>query len=253
MLAELREKVAPGDLYLGAEFGNFRWILENGGHVPISSKLEHVPDSLADLPVVWANPLKYLTSPERLVLLHAIEEKDPLPAGARPAPGEDQDLRAGPGGARPAPLRRRCQGRPGPDGRGRREVRVRLRERRAQPPGRPLPADPPRRRHGAADGGEGPDLEGAPAGPPRARPRSSSRASAPTSSPSTTSSSSPAAAASSTTCAARGPRPSWPGSSASPTSARSSSTSTSSASSTAAGPTRPTSTSISTRAAATRS
>jgi len=84
MLADLRGKVAPGDLYLGAEFANFRRILEcggreSGGHVPISSKLEHVPDSLAGLPVVWANPVKYLTSPERLVLLHAIEKKIPYP------------------------------------------------------------------------------------------------------------------------------------------------------------------------------
>ncbi len=31
------------------------------------------------MPVVWANPLKYLTSPERLVLLHAIEQKIPYP------------------------------------------------------------------------------------------------------------------------------------------------------------------------------
>ena len=77
-LAELREKVAPGDLYIGADFGNFRRILESGdgGHVPISAKLEHVPSGL---PVVWANPLKYLTSPERLILLHAIEQKIPYP------------------------------------------------------------------------------------------------------------------------------------------------------------------------------
>jgi len=89
MLADLRAKVAPGDLYLGAEFANFRRILEcggreSGGHVPVSSKLEHVPDSLvpdslADLPVVWTNPVKYLASPERLVLLHAIEKKIPYP------------------------------------------------------------------------------------------------------------------------------------------------------------------------------
>jgi DNA polymerase III alpha subunit len=67
MLADLREKIAPGDLYVGAEFGNFRRILEDGGQVP------------AGLPVVWANPLKYLTSPERLILLHAIETKVPYP------------------------------------------------------------------------------------------------------------------------------------------------------------------------------
>jgi DNA polymerase III alpha subunit len=87
-LTDLREKVAPGDLYLGAEFGNFQRVMglgdggqENGGHVPISSKLEHVPDSRVphSLPVVWANPVKYLTSPERLILLHAIEKKVPYP------------------------------------------------------------------------------------------------------------------------------------------------------------------------------
>ncbi len=60
-LADLREKVALGDLYLGAEFGNFQRLRES------------------DLPVVWANPLKYLASPERLVLLHAIEKKVPYP------------------------------------------------------------------------------------------------------------------------------------------------------------------------------
>jgi DNA-directed DNA polymerase III PolC len=88
MLAELREKVASGDLYIGADFANFNRISgtctrESGGHVPISAKLVHVPDSLPDslagLPVVWANPVKYLTSPERLVLLHAIEKKVPYP------------------------------------------------------------------------------------------------------------------------------------------------------------------------------
>jgi DNA polymerase-3 subunit alpha/error-prone DNA polymerase len=63
MLADLREKVAPGDLYLGAEFANF----------------DRLRESKFDLPVVWANPLKYLTSPERLVLLHAIEQKVPYP------------------------------------------------------------------------------------------------------------------------------------------------------------------------------
>ncbi len=84
MLADLREKTVPGDLYLGADFGNFGRLMEdgdtyqegNGGHVPISAKLEHVPRGL---PVVWANPVKYLTSPERLVLLHAIEQKVPYP------------------------------------------------------------------------------------------------------------------------------------------------------------------------------
>jgi len=68
MIAELREKLAPGDLYVGADFANFGRILEDGDMSPF-----------AGLPVVWANPLKYLTSPERLVLLHAIERKIPYP------------------------------------------------------------------------------------------------------------------------------------------------------------------------------
>ncbi|MBE3112419.1 MAG: DNA polymerase III subunit alpha, partial [Acidobacteria bacterium] len=90
MLADLREKVAPGDLYLGANFANFRRILEcggreSGGHVPSEAgdtyqrDMSPNADSLAGLPVVWANPVKYLTSPERLVLLHAIEKKIPYP------------------------------------------------------------------------------------------------------------------------------------------------------------------------------
>ncbi|HYA48971.1 MAG TPA: PHP domain-containing protein, partial [Burkholderiales bacterium] len=61
MLAELREKVPPGGLYLGADFENAEDVF------------------LKDLPVVWANPLKYVASPERLVLLRAIEEKIPYP------------------------------------------------------------------------------------------------------------------------------------------------------------------------------
>jgi DNA polymerase III alpha subunit len=84
MLADLREKVPPGDLYLGADFANFERILEAGGHVPTEEfrghvQRVHVPNLFKGLPVVWANPLKYLTSPERLVLLRAIEEKIPYP------------------------------------------------------------------------------------------------------------------------------------------------------------------------------
>ncbi|MGA2533939.1 MAG: PHP domain-containing protein [Candidatus Aminicenantales bacterium] len=67
MISELLEKVPPGDLYLGADFANFERVTEIGGHV------------LKGLPIVWANPLKYLTSPERLILLRAIEEKVPYP------------------------------------------------------------------------------------------------------------------------------------------------------------------------------
>lgn len=73
MLAELREKVAPGDLYLGADFGNFRRLMEDG------DTYQGNMSSFAGLPIVWANPLKYLTSPERLILLHAIEQKIPYP------------------------------------------------------------------------------------------------------------------------------------------------------------------------------
>jgi DNA-directed DNA polymerase III PolC len=90
MLADLRAKVAPGDLYLGADFANFNRLLESRGHVPISPEKAKNGDTsqfrrnwgmspFADLPVVWANPVKYLTSPERLVLLHAIEKKIPYP------------------------------------------------------------------------------------------------------------------------------------------------------------------------------
>jgi DNA-directed DNA polymerase III PolC len=96
--ADLRDRVAPGDLYIGADFANFERILgtltsgacpqgpasgdmcpEPGGHIPISGKSEHGPDPLAGLPVVWANPVKYLTSPERLILVHAIDKKRPYP------------------------------------------------------------------------------------------------------------------------------------------------------------------------------
>jgi DNA-directed DNA polymerase III PolC len=70
MLSDLREKVTPGDLYVGADFANFRYVMETG-----DTYKEYLPP----LPLVWANPVKYLTSPERLVLLHAIETKVPYP------------------------------------------------------------------------------------------------------------------------------------------------------------------------------
>ncbi len=79
MLRDLRERVAPGDLYVGADFANFSRLQGSGGHGPISAKLDRVPDPFVGLPVVWANPLKYLTSPERLVLVHAIDKKLPYP------------------------------------------------------------------------------------------------------------------------------------------------------------------------------
>ena len=55
----------PGDLYIGAGFGNFRTALELS--------------RASGRPLVWANPVKYVASPERLVLLHAIETKRPYP------------------------------------------------------------------------------------------------------------------------------------------------------------------------------
>jgi DNA-directed DNA polymerase III PolC len=89
-LADLREKVAPGDLYLGADFGNFERIAGTGG----------AANPFAGLPVVWANPVKYLTSLERLILLHAIEKKVPYPpererlAGRTRLFGPDQEALA---------------------------------------------------------------------------------------------------------------------------------------------------------------
>jgi DNA polymerase III alpha subunit len=88
MLADLREKIVPGDLYIGADFANFKHIMDPGGHAPAEAGDTYPGymsphgagvNPLADLPVVWANPVKYLTSPERLVLLHAIEKKVPYP------------------------------------------------------------------------------------------------------------------------------------------------------------------------------
>jgi DNA polymerase-3 subunit alpha/error-prone DNA polymerase len=69
ILAGLREKMPAGDLYLGCEFSNFRRAVDmKAGEGPASG-----------LPLVWANPLKFVGSPERLILLHAIEKKVPFP------------------------------------------------------------------------------------------------------------------------------------------------------------------------------
>ncbi len=77
MLADLRGKVGPGDLYLGAEFANFKTM----GTCPskLGTAQEGRSDPFRGLPVVWANPLKFLTDPGRLILLHAIEKKVPFP------------------------------------------------------------------------------------------------------------------------------------------------------------------------------
>ncbi len=69
ILAELREKMPAGDLYLGCEFANFRRAADmKAGEGPASG-----------LPLVWAGPLKFVGSPDRLILLHAIARKVPFP------------------------------------------------------------------------------------------------------------------------------------------------------------------------------
>jgi len=55
----------PGDLYVGAGFGNFKAALD------LSRR--------SGRPLVWANPLKYVAGADRLILLHAIEKKLPYP------------------------------------------------------------------------------------------------------------------------------------------------------------------------------
>ena len=56
---------ASGDLYIGVDFSNFR---------TASAQARS-----SGLPLVWANPFKFTRSPERLILLHAIEKKVPFP------------------------------------------------------------------------------------------------------------------------------------------------------------------------------
>jgi DNA polymerase-3 subunit alpha/error-prone DNA polymerase len=57
--------LSGADLYLGCEFFNFR----------TARRLAR----RTSLPLVWANPLKFIMSPDRLVLLRAIVEKIPFP------------------------------------------------------------------------------------------------------------------------------------------------------------------------------
>jgi DNA polymerase-3 subunit alpha/error-prone DNA polymerase len=56
---------AGGDLYVGADFFNFK-------------RAQALAQS-RNLPLVWANPIKFIRCPERLVLLHAFEKKIPYP------------------------------------------------------------------------------------------------------------------------------------------------------------------------------
>lgn len=86
LAAERGAGVDPGDLYVGAGFGNFRTALD------LSRR--------SGRPLVWANPVKYVASVERLILLQAIDKKRPYPPErARLEPvvrlyGPDQDALA---------------------------------------------------------------------------------------------------------------------------------------------------------------
>jgi DNA-directed DNA polymerase III PolC len=53
------------DFYVGCDFSNFKKAGEWA--------------RACNLPLVWANPLKFIASPERLILLHAITKKVPYP------------------------------------------------------------------------------------------------------------------------------------------------------------------------------
>jgi DNA-directed DNA polymerase III PolC len=59
------EALPSESFYLGGDFSNFQKVMEWA--------------RAYRLPVVWANPLKFITSPERLILLHAITRKIPFP------------------------------------------------------------------------------------------------------------------------------------------------------------------------------
>lgn len=115
LLAGLRDRIPPGDLYLGCDFSNARRVLgaaagsaglpfDAAGDARLAGRAGEdrgaAPDPAAGLPIVWANPLKYVASPERLILLHAIEKKIPYPpereklAAKTPLFGPDQEALA---------------------------------------------------------------------------------------------------------------------------------------------------------------
>ncbi len=96
MLSDLRARVPAGDFYLGCDALNARRVMEMSGEVlpepgaparfrggaaatDAMTAAREADEAAAGLPVVWANPLKYVTAPERLILLHAIESKVPFP------------------------------------------------------------------------------------------------------------------------------------------------------------------------------
>lgn len=83
---ELGELLSGDNFYIGCDFSNFRK----------ASLLARAHG----LPLVWANPLKFIASAERLILLHAIEKKIPYPpekeklAGKVTLFGPDQEVLA---------------------------------------------------------------------------------------------------------------------------------------------------------------
>jgi DNA-directed DNA polymerase III PolC len=63
--SEAAERIPREDLYLGGDFSNFKQALAAAKRL--------------SLPLVWANPLKFIRNPERLILLHSIQKKIPFP------------------------------------------------------------------------------------------------------------------------------------------------------------------------------
>jgi len=63
--SEAVERISRKDLYLGGDFSNFEEALAQARKY--------------NLPLVWANPLKFVKNPERLILLHSIHKKIPYP------------------------------------------------------------------------------------------------------------------------------------------------------------------------------
>ncbi len=238
-MARLKSGAAAGDLFVGADFFNFGRARDLA--------------AAHGLPLVWANPLKFIRSPERLVLLRAFERKVPYPpewerfgrAVRRFGPGQEalamkkfgpeaagafRNTRTAaercafdftsvvpplPADLFPIPLRE--------------EVLARLRTRSDL--GWSAPRAGPARAGGDREVRLRPLLSDRPRRRPIRPPRGGS----------------------STTSRVRAPRPSWAGCSGSPMSTPSPSISISSAFSTPAGTTRPTSTSTSIRASATGS
>lgn len=62
---EALERIPREDFYLGGDFSNFKEAL--------AAAKKH------NIPLVWANPLKFIKNPERLILLHSIQKKIPFP------------------------------------------------------------------------------------------------------------------------------------------------------------------------------